>query len=407
MPELPAGFDFVSVGAIFLLIALGAAAAYQYREQLADMIRRRRLVAFLLGVVGISVLSTLGVYVFEHAANDQIDTPFQAVWAISIFLLSGLEVQIETVGGKFFAFLAIATGPLALAVVTALLASNIIIEHLEAGVPATIDEHFVVINWNERARHVIRELRDPVLVKDNDIRPIVVIADPEDVTESERKGNQAFAQQEGIDEIYFTLGDTTKNDVLRSGKVTEARSILLLSDPETEGTQDERMLRTIFSLKQIARSEGLDDLHVVAELESPANRVIVEEMKRDFPGLLEIVLQPEIGSLLLSQSVYNPGLSSFFRGLMTFSGDTNEIYRQSIPAEAVGKPFDAVASEVIDRSDDSVIPVGVRRWVDGTPTAVCNPTPEDDVWELKEGDELLLIAYEDPQDELLDEDTVG
>jgi hypothetical protein len=132
------------------------------------------------------------------------------------------------------------------------------------------------------------------------------------------------------------------------------------------------------------------------------NDSVLEELSKGFPGLLEHISGLKIRTCLLAQAALNKGIVGFYTDLLRVSENTNEVYTHPVPPSAAGMSFRDYAALVLQSEvPEPVIPVGLRRTVDGRVRVYTNPWPGQEGSLLQEDDELLLIAYQPPGREVL------
>lgn len=397
-------------GAVSLLVFLGLAVRHRALvaargKRLWRRLRKARREAWLHhrilcwsgAVILTGILSiTFAVWHVERKVNDHFSTPWESFWSITVHLFSGLEDRVPyTAWGKLFVGMGMAIGALSSVFASALLTSFFI--RKEVRMPHNLKDHYLLLNWNERAAEVVKELHHEIVRERQGVSVVVVLTDdPEDMKRVKEAGS---GRDEAFEDFYISIGDPTDERALLNANAQDAHCVLVLAD-EKHG--DERTICSIFKLRKIARANGRTDLHVVAELANAANDSILEEMAQDFPGTLERVSGLKIRTCLLSQAALNRGIVSFYTDLLRVSGDTNEVYKLPVPASAAGMKFREYAALVLQRDgDEPLIPVGIERTLAGRSRVITNPKDGEAV--LQPGDHLLLIAYGQPAKDALPE----
>ncbi len=366
-----------------------------YRQ---EKLGRRLLWGLTLGVVVITLLT----YLLEHRINENFSTPWESAWSITIYLFSGLEDRTPyTPAGRVVAALGLILGPLFFAFLTGWLARVFI--HWEKRMPQNLTGHFLILNWSERAVGIVRELHHPILRKKDCVSVIVVLTDDEklDLRQIRARGT---GEDELFEDFFLSLGDPTAERALRNANAQDARTVVVLADDRLGPHADERAIRSVFMLRRIALAEERK-LHVVVELVDDANVPVLEEIAREFPGLVEWVAGIEVRTRLLAQAAQSQGVVGFYSDLLRVSQDTNEVYLLAAPRSAVGQTFRAYASRLLaaeplrpgpNGETNPVIPVAVGREVDGRQVIFSNPRPGSPGWTLQEGDQLVVVAYQPP-----------
>lgn len=348
------------------------------------------ILALLLGL-GI-VLVTLTTYFLERGINEHFSTIRESFWSITVYLFSGLEDRTPyTDEGRVVATLGLLLGPAFFAVMSGWLARFFI--HREKRMPHNLTNHFLLLNWNPRAADVVREIHHPIIREREGTFVVVVLTDDESL-EIRRFKEAGSGRDEAFEDFYVSIGDPTDERALRNANAQDTRSILILTDDQRG---DERTIRSILMLRKIAREVGRTDLHVVAELSNPANGAVVDELAKDFPGLLERISGLQVRTSLLSQAALRAGIVGFFSDLLQISAESNEMYTLDLPPGAVGMPFREYAALILETdSREPLVPVGVQRTINGKSQMLTNPRHGEPGWLLEPGDRLLVLAYLPP-----------
>lgn len=359
----------------------------------------RILAALAFGVMLITFLT----YLFEHRTNEHFSTPWESAWSITIYLFSGLEDRNPySTGGRVVAAFGLVLGPIFFAFLTGWLASVFI--RWEKRMPHNLRDHYLILNWSPRAVRIIVELHHPLIRERKGTSVIVVLTDDEELDLKDIK-KAGSGTDESFEDLYLSVGDPTAERALLNANAQDARTVLILAAERLGPHADERSIRSLFMLKRIAAEHGRRDLHVIVELADHANVPVLEEIAKDFPGLVEWVAGLEVRTRLLAQAALNRGAVGFYVDLLRVSGDTSEVYTVPIPEEAVGETFRSLASRILaaevpvrgNGRANPGIPVGVQRQVDHKWRILCNPRPETPGWTLQRGDRLVLLAYEQPE----------
>lgn len=348
--------------------------------------------AFVVGVLFITTLT----YLAEHQVNEHFSNWYESFWSITVYLFSGLEDRIPyTHLGRIVATTGLILGPAVFALLTGWFARWLI--QWEEHMPNNMKEHFLVLNWNDRALRVIQELHHPVLCKEGEASTIVMLTD-DDSMNARQLMEQGSGREKVFEDFYLSVGDPTVEQALLNANAPDAKTILVLADHRLGDHADERTIRSVVALRRIARQMQVDALHVVVELVNAENDTVIDEMATEFPGLLERVSGSEIRTFLLAQATLNPGIIDFFRGLLSVSEETNEVYTVAVPESECSRTFRDYAVQVLRACSEEhpLIPVGVRRCQGGRHHIFCNPKPGEPGWQLQPGDELVVLAHEPP-----------
>ncbi|MDP8221722.1 MAG: TAXI family TRAP transporter solute-binding subunit [Candidatus Lernaella stagnicola] len=373
------------------------------RRQIQRFFRNNRAISVFMTMVCIVLVSVLGTYLFEHNVNKHFSNPAEAFWSVLIYFTSGMEDRVlYTTGGKLFAIIALLMGPAMVAVLTGYVASRLVINFMESKMPHRLTDHFLILNWNPRAVHIIKQLKNEALHMES---TIIVVSDDTELNFKNLEAQQKEAERREkagdrlFEDVYFSAGDPTDSRALINANIQDARGVLVLADRALEDRADEKSIRTLFAIQRtLAEIGNGHSAHVVVELVNLENNVVVDEMAKTFPGTLEAVASTHIRTMLISQSLLQEGIVSFYRDLLEVTMDSNEVHSIVIPKSAAGWNFPEYASRVLaHRIDVPLIPVALIRRIDGRHQLYTNPKPGSPGYVLEEGDKLLVVSYEAPE----------
>jgi hypothetical protein len=123
---------------------------------------------------------------------------------------------------------------------------------------------------------------------------------------------------------------------------------------------------------------------------------------------VDFVAGQAYGERMISQAVLNPGVTEVYDHLLTFTGDSNEIYCIRVPEELVGKTFTEAQLYYLDDDSEAITMIGIDRSPRERPSSVfslCPLAPQArlsrDELVLRESDRLLVLAYSRPARSLL------
>lgn len=209
-------------------------------------------------------------------------------------------------------------------------------------------KHVLICGWNPRVQQIIRVLQREAYGAGV---PIVMLAPlPENPLPDES--------------IKFVSGNPVHAEDLERAGVQNARAAIVLTDesdhdPHTDSTYDARAVLTVLAVKAANQN-----LHVVAQMRDPENRIHYERARAD-----EIVASAEVSEGLLARSALNSGIANAFASLLRL--DTlQEMYIIDTPPTLFGKTFQAAL--VHQQIRDHTILVGV---IEGDKPLLC-PPPE-------------------------------
>lgn len=238
--------------------------------------------------------------------------------------------------------------------------------------------HTLILGWEEKIFTLIEEV---IEANANQRRGVIVV-----LAECEK--------EEMEEEIQERIPDTgTSIVVVRSGAMTdvndlmkvnapEARSIVVLGDPDDPTESDTRAIKTVLALQR-----GIGDLagHITVEIMEAVNRPIVEMIGE---GNVEVVLPRDIIGRLMVQTARQNGLAQTYTELLGFEG--SEFYIEGYK-ELAGKKFRDVWPLFPDAVVCGVKPSGPNRRADAPPVWI---NPPDD-YTLGPTDGLLILAEDD------------
>ncbi|MFH1844947.1 MAG: NAD-binding protein [bacterium] len=255
--------------------------------------------------------------------------------------------------------------------------------------------HVVICNWNSKGTAIINELHSEVI---HDQRLIVVVTDK---PLPERLGK--FWRG-----VFTVTGNPLENEYLMQAMITKAHSAIILADedvanPDTANfmlaASIERINPKVHTIVEITQSSYLDHF--------------------EGTGVDEMICVNELAEKIISQSCLTHGLSVLYLHLLTASEETNEIYIKPAPEVTFGHTYREVRRAVGTFEGESLILLGFLSHVDksqmdvGTKlfqrngkrmVMVINPTqnnaaqdPFSQSYVIQPGDELVLMAYEEPE----------
>lgn len=231
-----------------------------------------------------------------------------------------------------------------------------------------LKNHYVICNWNSRIIEIVKQLHVEILEK-----TVIVIVTERPIDRSllphTAEGRDAF------EDVLFSPGDPTQPHVLRRVNCQHATGVLVLAEDELGDEADARNLLTLFSLCELDLVDGSRP-HIVVEIRDVANYRKFQQFESDKDRDIEIIRAESLRTRILAQGARTPGLIEFFKELLTFSADSNEIYAIPVPRHWFG----AKATMSYDRLVDIItglrnhptapfvgVPIGLLRASDRRP----------------------------------------
>ncbi|NQT65107.1 MAG: TAXI family TRAP transporter solute-binding subunit [FCB group bacterium] len=325
----------------------------------------RHNIHFRIGIIILLlfIFGSLGTYYFEHNINEEFDTLYKAIWATMIYLLSGFDIDPITPGGKISAFLLLIGGIGILGTVVGNLATIFMKEGVEK-MPKNVKGHIAICNWSKRGEKIIEELHHPSAEPDTEI---IILTDG-DVNERElREKSKRYAN------VYFIKGKPTSYDTLKSARIHQAKSVIILSDPN-DAEPDPKTILSCLAIRQLSKDlKEKYQPHIIAELMDRTNRKMALDA-----GANEIVSAGFYRTGIMLQSALYHNLSDIFHELLIYEKNSSSIFiieKDQYSDIFIGKDFQK-ASEIISNNCNDINPViliGVRRTIDSKTTIILNP----------------------------------
>jgi len=323
-------------------------------------------------------LGALALHLAERNYNRNFLTISQSFWSCIVYLFSGFEDKSPiTSAGKVISIFIFLLGVSIFGIVSGRFASYFveITFKKEKTMPTDLKDHIIICNWNKRAEQIIHELYSA-----NPKINITILTDA-DINEQE------LFEKDEFKNIHFARGDPAIHNRLRVAKVDEAKSVIILANEQSEDPDAQTALIAL----AITKISGSNKPHIVAEA---LNHRKIHHLYD--AGVDEVICSSDYGIGLLAQSSLNPGLSEVYDRLLSYSGETNEIYvipSDKVPSSLKDHTFSEVSRMLIEKRNSSnpVILLGIIK----NKKIIINPKRgEND--KIEEDDSLLVIAYTYP-----------
>lgn len=209
--------------------------------------------------------------------------------------------------------------------------------------------HVLICGWNPRVNQIVRVLQRDAYGGAG-VGIVLLAPLPENPLPNEA--------------VKFVNGNPVHAEDLDRAGVQTARGAIVLTDesdhdPHTDSTYDARAVLTVLAVKA-----ANPNLHIVAQMRDPANRIHYERARAD-----EVVASAEMSEGLLARSALNSGIANTFASLLRLD-TTQEMYIVDTPLALQGKTFQAAL--VHKQIRDGTILVGV---IEGNAPLLC-PPPE-------------------------------
>jgi hypothetical protein len=350
------------------------------------------------GLLFVWLCLSFGLFYYEHNVNENFADIRGSMWSVLVYISGGFQTRAPiTSGGEKVAVVGVIVGVAFVAWLIADLTGKFVhsklklveqlLQHLLLGrsmVPASMRDHFVIINWDYRTQRMIQQLHSP----DHSHRvPIVVVTGKP----------MRFPDTPEFEGCFNVSGDMSGVEVLERAGARVAHSVTILSswidpDAEHEGkllgaeAADMKTVLAILAVRNLSGRDVATRVPITAEMKALRNVEGAKNAGRGGPT--EVVCAEQFAADLLTQCCVTPGLAAVYNDLLTFGRDSDEIYKVDLPHEFHGGTFAAVVMRCASRDgkEAAVIPIGVFR--EGA--ACINPGREVDP--LREGDSLLVIC---------------
>jgi voltage-gated potassium channel len=337
---------------------------------LRDTVKRYKGLIFrlLVAFLGALVVGTVAFYVIEGPRQEGVGF-VEWFWSTFFTMISGdfVEVKPTTAAGKVLVTILIFFGIGFVSIVTASIASALVVEKLEAGrgmKKLHLRDHILICGWNSGARTILDELATAANGRD-----LVVVA------ELEEDPTEAYGKT-----VHFVRGDCTDEAILTRAAAPKAHTAIVLADASGGRSYDDADARTILTVLTV---ETLNrEVYTCAELVHHKNRLHLERVHVD-----EVVVSGEYGGKILAHSALYHGMSQVLADLLT-GDEGSEFYRVAVPEEIRGQDFE-IALDYFRREHRALVIAVLREE-----KAYVNPEVG---FLLEEGDELAVIALDEPK----------
>ena len=283
---------------------------------------------------------------------------------------------------------------------------------------SSVQDLYVVCNWNDRTIEIISELRALVLQKAGEYPPISVITTADVNLEPYRE-----SEHDRFRFLDIIRGDPGRLVTLSRAGAFNARAVIILADDDMGDRSDSKTLMTLLAFvrgweKEHGTTLGPDSNQDIpwvmveylgqfgeGEIEVGGIKVAdeFELFHRKLGDKLQVLRVGDIRSRIFAQAARNNrgGLLSTYDSLLTFHESDCESYICKVNRKKDWVHFAQVVKEFVKITGDSsspIIPVAVRNSseLDTNPVDL-DPSESDDL-------ELVVISY-DPPPGLIDLDS--
>lgn len=329
-------------------------------------------------VAALLTLSVFVLYHYERAAGEAL-TLFDAVRIVIVFALGEYGETPRSFAGRVVSLALFVIGIVVIAAFIGKVASLFFDMKMEAVMPQEVERHIVICQWHENGDHIIKELHSPLALPEADI----IIITPQTINEQELRQDPAY------EKVFFIHSDPTRHEVLRRARVSYARSVIVLANPNAPDPDAQTVLTSLAINRIIIGGEPKP--HIIAEVvDAQKIRHLMDA------GVDEWICSANYGIALLAHAAIFGRISDVYQQLLTYSTETNEIYlvdEQKYPPEMLGKSFHEIA-DMLNNHRQTINPtilLGVKRQGN----ILLNPRPHEfDV--LRSGDLLIVMSFDSP-----------
>ncbi|MBI4492727.1 MAG: NAD-binding protein [Chloroflexi bacterium] len=271
------------------------------------------------------LVGSIAIHLVEQTGEQPSITSFgDALWytIVTMTTVGYGDLVPTTAAGRAVGALLMLGGMSLLSVFTATIASVLVAQRIKEGwglETIKMRNHVLVCGWNEHAERVLEGLfaapeRREQVVLVNEL--------------AEEAANEILLRYHDLD-VRYVHGDPAHEAVLARANVHQARAAIVLTDTSRGSApgSDERTTLVTLALKSLK-----PDLKVTAEAIDLKSETHLRRAGAD-----DIVISGEFNGFLLSSATLAPGISQVVRQLLSRSG--NELCRESIPLEFVGRTF--------------------------------------------------------------------
>ncbi len=245
-------------------------------------------------------------------------------------------------------------------------------------------EKILIIGWNNRARHIIKEL-DYYVPEGSSVRVVSKFPTAEKTVKKLNKKIDRVS-------LHYDVEDTTDRETLESMKLEEYDYIILLSYLDDFPIQeaDAQTLITLLHLRNFTEISG-SKYKIVSEMLDIRNRQLADITSAD-----DFIVSDKLVSLLMSQVAENKYLMRVFEDL--FDADGSEIYIK--PAKEYVQTGQSMNFYTVLESAarKNEVAIGYRviskaKTADEQYGVVLNPKKSDEF--LLEEDDMVIVLSED------------
>ncbi len=311
---------------------------------------------------------------------------FKSYWNIIIVLISGIEDKEPlSVAGRIEVTVLLIAGICVVGMITGEIVS-ILVHKIERKGKVTLkpsltalSNHIVIFGNNTHLDYILHQIHAAF----NGLYYILIVSPDADQLK--------ITSHDVYKKVMALQGDYRSPGVLECACLDSAYRAIVLSDEVPGVSTIRRDKQTLMhTLAAVSKNHSLP---VTVQLNDKSMLKYTEPLEN-----VEFIVSQNYLETLLSQAVLNPGITTIYRSLMTFSHDSNEFYKIPITEEADFKTFKEAQHYFLSRDTD-MVPIGIYKNSDSSSNDLrqaCCLNPECKDTRLTPGDSLAVIAYRDP-----------
>ncbi|RFF32003.1 CASTOR/POLLUX-related putative ion channel [Wenzhouxiangella sediminis] len=254
--------------------------------------------------------------------------------------------------------------------------------------PVAMRQHVVIVGWTNRTLPLLRELVGSERAREQfqsgfGIRRLRAVVLSENVSPAQA---QALRVDSGLGRlarrVVLRFGSPLEEEAIHRAGCLNAAVVIMPTDfagADSLVSADVATIRSLLSIDARAGRHGQEPPLVVAELQDIRR---IDMARSAYRGPLEIVPSDDAISRLLTQNVLHPGLSAFYREVLT-AREGNEILLRR-----AGNLAGATLKEATGQFPGAIV-MGLVRKEDGEARARLNPPSST---RIDAGDKLVMLA---------------
>ncbi|MEA3450573.1 MAG: NAD-binding protein [Bacteroidota bacterium] len=331
--------------------------------------KKKRLLKRSLPVIFIVILSGLIYCAYHYEQQVKPNIRFFDVIENSIIILMG-EYPDKPVSteSRIIQLILLIFGTLLFGAIIGKVSSLFVLKSLKERNMSNLQNHFIICNWNKKAKSIIEQLQK---ANKNSNSKIIVISTSE------------IEKNPDLDNVIYANDDPTYHSILRKYNASTAKSIILLADENTY-SPDEKNALIALAIKYL-EGEKKQDIRVIAELINPDLKKHLKDA-----GVDEVICSADYSSGIIAQSAIFDNMSEIYQDLLTYSDKTNEIYFvENLSSD--DKSFAEIAESINQKyKKKPLILLGIKKG----DKILLNPEKEIMV---NMSDKLIVLSYTDIQ----------